>query len=79
MEPGERFYYGTHYSAPGFVAYFLLRQAPELTLHLHGGKFDEADRQFISLEAAWASVLKSTSDVRPPLDPHAPSGRSPLE
>eukprot|EP00966_Prymnesium_polylepis_P005391 124101-Prymnesium_polylepis.2 len=26
MEPAEAFYYGTHYSAPGFVAYFLLRQ-----------------------------------------------------
>ena len=31
---------------------------------MHGGKFDEADRQFISLESAWASVLKSTSDVK---------------
>ena len=25
---------GTHYSAPAFVAFYLLRQAPELTLHL---------------------------------------------
>ncbi|KAL1518989.1 hypothetical protein AB1Y20_003258 [Prymnesium parvum] len=64
MEPGERFYYGTHYSAPAFVAYFLLRQAPELTLHLHGGKFDEPDRQFTSVRAAWESALKSTSDVK---------------
>ena len=64
MEPGERFYYGTHYSAPAFVAYFLLRQAPELTLHLHSGKFDEADRQFISMAGAWASVLKSTCEPR---------------
>ena len=46
MEPGQRFLYGTHYSAPGFVAYFLLRHAPDLTLHLHGGRYDEPDRQF---------------------------------
>ena len=36
-------------AAPAFVAFFLLRVAPELTLHLHGGRFDEADRQFASI------------------------------
>ena len=64
LEPGDRFLYGTHYSAPAFVAFFLLRQAPELTLHLHGGRFDEADRQFFSIAEAWSSAISSTTDVK---------------
>ena len=69
MEPGQRFLYGTHYSAPAFVSYFLLRLAPELTLHLHGGSFDTADREFTSISEAWHSVLSSSSDVKE-LIPH---------
>ena len=45
--------YGTHYSAPAFVGYYLLRTAPELMLHLHGGRFDEADRLFHSIAETW--------------------------
>ena len=64
LEADQRFLYGTHYSAPAFVAFFLLRQAPELTLHLHGGRFDEPDRQFASIAEAWSSALTSTTDVK---------------
>ena len=64
LEPESRFLYGTHYSAPAFVAFFLLRVAPELTLHLHGGRFDEPDRQFASIQDAWASALKNNTDVK---------------
>ena len=28
------FLYGTHYSTPGYVAHFLVRRAPDLSLHL---------------------------------------------
>lgn len=41
-----RFLYGTHYSTPGYVLYFLLRSAPDLMLKLHNGKFDSPDRLF---------------------------------
>ena len=58
--------YGTHYSAPAFAAYYLVREHPEWTLHLHGGKFDEADRSFFSLGETWAGVLRSTADVKEP-------------
>jgi factor associated with neutral sphingomyelinase activation len=64
LPPEDRFMYGTHYSAPGFVSYFLLRQQPELTLHLHGGRFDESDRLFYSMRESWTSVMHSTSDVK---------------
>ena len=64
LDVGQRFLYGTHYSTPAFVAYFLLRTAPELTLHLHGGRFDEPDRAFASVASAWASACSSTTDVK---------------
>lgn len=64
MEEDSQFLYGTHYSAPAFVAYFLLRLAPELTLHLHNGKFDEPDRAFSSVGEAWSSALTASSDVK---------------
>jgi factor associated with neutral sphingomyelinase activation len=64
MPPGEAFMFGTHFSAPAFVAFFLLRSAPELTLHLHGGKYDDPDRLFCSMKEAWVSCLRSTSDVK---------------
>ena len=64
LEPSERFLYGTHYSAPAFVGFFLLRVAPEVMLHLHGGRFDEPDRQFASITESWHSALTSTTDVK---------------
>ena len=67
MEPAQRFMYGTHYSAPGFVAFFLLRHAPELTLHLHSGRFDEPDRQFTSVAEAWVCRAPPAHSVLRPL------------
>eukprot|EP00965_Chrysotila_dentata_P118101 3903618-Pleurochrysis_carterae.AAC.2 len=61
---GEAFMYGTHYSTPAFVSYFLIRAVPELTLHLHGGKFDDADRLFFSIAGAWRSALTHSADVK---------------
>ena len=38
------FMYGTHYSTPGYVLYYLVRVAPEHLLNLQNGKFDAPDR-----------------------------------
>jgi len=43
---GPKFLYGTHYSTPGYVLYYLVRQAPEYLLRLQNGKFDAPDRMF---------------------------------
>lgn len=43
------FLYGTHYSTPGYVLFFLVRVAPEHMLCLQNGKFDAADRMFHSV------------------------------
>ncbi|GFH08813.1 BEACH domain-containing protein, partial [Haematococcus lacustris] len=44
------FLYGTHYSTPGYVMYWLLRAAPAHMLRLQNGRFDAADRLFLSVQ-----------------------------
>ena len=64
MWGSEKFLYGTHYSCPGYILYFLVRQAPEYMLHLQNGKFDEADRSFYSIFDTWNSVLINPTDLK---------------
>ena len=56
--------YGTHYSAPGYVLYWLARLAPAHHLRLNGGRFDAPDRMFHGVAESWASALTSTADVK---------------
>lgn len=61
-----KFMYGTHYSNPGYVTHFLLRQEPYTTaaLALQGGEFDRADRLFQSLADSWKGSLLNHGDVK---------------
>lgn len=59
-----KFMYGSHYSTPGFVLFYMLRQAPEYMLRLQSGKFDQPDRLFTSIERTWQGVLENASDVK---------------
>ena len=61
MSPKERFLFGSFYSNPAFVLYFLLRRYPECHLRLHGGHFDHTARLFTSLKGAWEAVAESGS------------------
>jgi factor associated with neutral sphingomyelinase activation len=61
---GGKFMYGTHYSTPGYVIYFIVRSQPQLMLRLQNGKFDSPDRMFFSIERTWTSALNSHSDVK---------------
>ena len=58
------FLYGTHYSTPGYVLYYLLRQQPEWMLCLQAGKFDVSDRLFYSLEQTYKGVNENPSDLK---------------
>ena len=58
------FMYGTHYSTPGYVMYWLVRAAPAHMLRLQSGRFDTPDRLFFSVAESWDSVLSNTSDVK---------------
>ena len=65
IPPGEpRFLYGTHYSSPGYVIYFLVREVPDLMLKLQSGKFDAPDRLFQSMSRTWNGVVTSAGDVK---------------
>jgi len=65
-DDGERqiFLYGTHYSTPAFVSFFLVRQMPEWQLCLQSGRFDHANRLFHSVSDTWRNCLQSDSDVK---------------
>ena len=58
------FLYGTHYSTPGYVLFFLARVAPEHMLCLQGGKFDSPDRMFSSVAGCWESCLNNPADLK---------------
>ncbi|CAE8611218.1 unnamed protein product, partial [Polarella glacialis] len=64
MPEGEdRFLYGTHYSTPAYVIYWLLRAMPERMLRLHSGHFDAWARLFRSVAESWDSVNESTASL----------------
>ncbi|GLD99155.1 hypothetical protein PINS_up007873 [Pythium insidiosum] len=58
------FLYGTHYSTPGYVLFYLVRMAPEYMLCLQNGKFDAADRLFRSIHDTWKSCLTNHADLK---------------
>jgi Beige/BEACH domain/WD domain, G-beta repeat len=62
----EKFIYGSHYSSPGTVLHYLIRQEPFTTMaiDLQSGRFDCADRLFFDVAESWKSCLISTSDVK---------------
>ncbi|KAI0217873.1 Protein FAN [Lamellibrachia satsuma] len=60
--PEPRFLYGSHYSSPGYVLFYLARVAPEYMLCLHNGRFDQPDRMFNSVTDAWNNCLTSFSN-----------------
>eukprot|EP00299_Pterocystis_sp_00344_P015525 c7760_g1_i2.p1 GENE.c7760_g1_i2~~c7760_g1_i2.p1 ORF type:complete len:961 (-),score=246.06 c7760_g1_i2:23-2503(-) len=64
MDGDHKFMYGTHYSTPAFVLYWLVRVVPDYQLKLHRGRFDVADRMFFSVAHAWDSALNNTADVK---------------
>ena len=62
--PEPKFLYGTHYSTPGYVLYYLVREAPEYQLRLQNGRFDHPDRIFCSIADTWNSVLTNSADFK---------------
>jgi WD40 repeat protein len=58
------FLYGTHYSTPAYVLFYLVRVAPEHMLCLQNGKFDATDRMFNSISETWESCLTNPADLK---------------
>ena len=66
FSPEEKFLYGSHYSSPGLILHFLIRQEPftSMAIDLQSGTFDVADRLFFDLKESWKSCNTSSSDVK---------------
>ena len=62
----EKFLYGSHYSSPGVVLHYLIRQEPftSMAVDLQSGRFDCPDRLFFDLSETWKSCNTSSSDVK---------------
>eukprot|EP00127_Corallochytrium_limacisporum_P004200 Clim_evm145s157 gene=Clim_evmTU145s157 len=62
--PEPKFMYGSHYSTPGYVLHYLVREVPQYLLCLQNGRFDHADRTFTKIGEAWQGVLTSRTDLK---------------
>ncbi|XP_053324288.1 protein FAN [Spea bombifrons] len=62
--PEPKFIYGSHYSSPGYVLFYLVRVAPEYMLCIQNGKFDYADRMFNSIAETWKNCLEGVTDFK---------------
>jgi factor associated with neutral sphingomyelinase activation len=61
-EQGKEFpyIYGTYYSFPYIVFYYLIRTHPLYFLRFQGGSFGPSDRLFYSIKESWNSSVKSS-------------------
>lgn len=62
--PEPAFLYGSHYSSPGYVLFYLVRVAPEHMLCLQNGRYDHADRMFNSIGETWKNCLEGATDFK---------------
>lgn len=62
--PEPKFLYGSHYSTPGYILFYLARIAPEYVLCLQNGKFDKPDRMFNSMYDTWQNCLDGAADFK---------------
>ncbi|KAM6971756.1 protein FAN isoform 2-T2 [Tautogolabrus adspersus] len=62
--PDPPFMYGSHYSSPGYVLFYLVRVAPEHMLCVQNGRYDHADRMFNSVGETWKNCLEGATDFK---------------
>ena len=65
-ESMKPFYYGSNYSNPFYVCYYLMRIFPftHIAIELQGSRFDQPDRLFISVEISFLNSVTEKTDVR---------------
>ncbi|KAM3964850.1 protein FAN [Aphomia sociella] len=59
-----KFLFGSHYSAPGLVLFYLVRKYPQYMLCLQNGRFDHPDRMFNSVKDVYNNCLRNMSDFK---------------
>lgn len=60
----DRYLYGTHYSCPGYVIGFLVRQYPQWMIKFQAGKFDNPNRLFKGINKEWNSCQTNPGNVK---------------
>ena len=60
------YFYGSHYSNPTYVSHYLTRLFPHasISIEIHGDKFDDPNRMFISLSRTFETASTLKDDVR---------------
>ena len=60
------YFFGSHYSNPTYVSHYLTRLFPfcSLSIEIHGNKFDDVNRIFISLVRTFETASTLKDDVR---------------
>lgn len=61
---GEKYLYGTHYSAPGYVIGYLFRKKPRWMLKFQGGHYDNPNRLFKGIGMEFESCLTNPGNVK---------------
>lgn len=56
--------YGTHYSNPAYVIYYLTRAFPHFQLQIQNGSFGPSDRLFNSIKDCWYYTYALGNDVK---------------
>lgn len=64
MATDPRFLYGSHYSAPALVIFYIARKYPQYMLCLQNGRFDHPDRMFNSVSDTFQNCLNNMSDFK---------------
>ncbi|GMH67125.1 hypothetical protein TL16_g04598, partial [Triparma laevis f. inornata] len=61
-----KFLYGSHYSSPGVVLHYLIRQEPftRMAINLQGGRFDCPDRLFFDIKSSWHCCQTNSGDFK---------------
>ena len=60
------YFYGSHYSNPTYVSHYLTRLFPHasISIEIHGDKFDDPNRMFISLYRTFETASTLKDDIR---------------
>ena len=63
--PGaDKFLYGSHFSCPGYVIGFHMRNDPQWMIKFQSGKFDNPNRMFKGVNKEWISCNTNPTNVK---------------
>lgn len=63
-DENTKFLFGSHYSAPGYVIGFHVRDKPQWMIKFQSGRFDKADRLFKDIKDEWDQAMNDRTNVK---------------